>query len=73
MGKTATPQAGYTDLKSSTMRSGVPTREKNLLHARKGLVSTEKGPKMGLPPRAGWAGANKAQLSVSQPTNNTEC
>lgn len=73
MGKTATPQAGYTDLKSSTMRSGVPTREKNLLHARKGLVSTEKGPKMGLPPRAGWAGANKAQLSVSQPTNSTEC
>lgn len=56
MVKTTTPQAGYTDLKSSTVRSGVPTQENNLLHARNGLVWSPwkgVGPKMGLLPHAG--------------------
>lgn len=56
--KRVTEEAGHTDLKSSTMRPGVPTRENNLILARTSLVSTERGPKVGLPPHAGRARTN---------------
>jgi hypothetical protein len=65
--KTTTPQAGYTDRKSSAMRCRVPTQEKSSLR-QEGFGLYGKGSQDGAAATC-WVGRGKQDTTDSQPSD----